>query len=562
MIKFVFVNPEEELTDNYIDSFLETLERESIIANCQIYKNDEENYYEVYLKTSSDKMYFLFLKISTYDGSKHFDITIEPQVIDNNKFDNDLYNIKLKIKNMIRDNWRECFWLEDRQSTKLSEELYGKIYRVENLLRQFINMVMTRTFGLKWWEKFIPFELKSKYKSRYTAYKRIAPSFTNINDNLLSIDTSDLIEIITYEYQKWEPSYTEEIESLLRKKDIQKDANKIATRLKEQLVTKIDFWEMYFEQYLDEDFLNKWNEFSKNRNHVAHNKLLDLDAYKVINNNIEFLLNKINEAKNIFENTSLSDEELEKQQEILEDVYREQHKNEYMNMIYEETGTEVYDQNQIFNMFKKPVSELVESIGDEFYFRPDLHIEENEFKKQNEQILLIIQSEIENENIKVKSLQNINGFKGGTSELVLEVFINDKKQALKYVSSIVNGDIEYNEEEGIYMPLKSSEINIKDIELFLSELNDLIENTFPNLKEEADNHHYSVIKDGASPVVADIPCFTCGQSYISIDEEFYEVGICVNWGQSHNIKKCLRCEQYFYGEGEFCDYCNDKIENE
>ena len=46
-------------------------------------------------------------------------------------------------------------------------------------------------------------------------------------------------------------------------------------------------WEEQFSKYLPKDFNGRYAVFTKDRNHVMHNKLIDRSAFKTINDSVE-----------------------------------------------------------------------------------------------------------------------------------------------------------------------------------------------------------------------------------------------------------------------------------
>lgn len=98
--------------------------------------------------------------------------------------------------------WEQCVWLEDSQSELFAEELYKKVHNVENSLRRLINSILFFKLGGDWWGNYMPADLINKYNQRNDQYRRRTPSFDNIHTNLMSIDTGDLIRILSYKTYK------------------------------------------------------------------------------------------------------------------------------------------------------------------------------------------------------------------------------------------------------------------------------------------------------------------------------------------------------------------------
>jgi hypothetical protein len=208
------VNPKEDITESYIDDLVSSLGQEKhLIESCEIYETNPFGW-KAKVQSKSKSLYFIDVELYTYNSAKHLFFSIDPQKI-NGAFDKDLYEIKFHIKNLVRKDWEECIWLNDEQSNAFANELYSHIHRIENGLRQFINMIMIRNFGVKWWEKYTSKKVQDKYKARFSSYKRVANSYANVSDHLLSIDTDDLLEIMTHKIKKFSPDNNHLVINLL-----------------------------------------------------------------------------------------------------------------------------------------------------------------------------------------------------------------------------------------------------------------------------------------------------------------------------------------------------------
>ena len=117
----------------------------------------------------------------------------------------------------------------------------------------------------------------------------------------------------------WSPIYDPDIESLLVCSTVGNE-NKIVERLKKQLVVNTDYWDKYFKNYFDEDFPDSFRKFEVNRNHVAHNKILDRDAYKSIRRSIDKMDNYMKNALSKLLNDRKSIEQLQAEAEEYEEL--------------------------------------------------------------------------------------------------------------------------------------------------------------------------------------------------------------------------------------------------
>ncbi|WP_437403554.1 hypothetical protein [Bacillus tropicus] len=506
------------------------------------------------------------MKLETYSGIQHLFIDIKPQKIHTNDFDLNLHELKIQIKNNLRKDWEECVWLEDEQSTSISEELYGKIYRVENKLRQFINMKMIRKNGVEWWENYSPSYLKEKYKKRQKDYKMAAESFKNVSDRLLSIDTDDLLKIMTYQIKKLKIQDFTTLEVMLE--DIKENGEAvnlvqnykaIVNEMKKNMDVKEDLWEGIFKEYFPENFIEEWERFCKNRNHVAHNKLLDLSALDKINENIRNVEGYLEEAKKEFDK-ELSEEE---ENETLEYINEEKRKKELheLYIMEQEAGISILDANMIFDKFEEVINQFIEDIDDTYYFRNDIEIAKNKMSiAESEQDLLIISSKINDDILEVKSKLNIEEVQQGESEVLLKLIINGEmieECSLKYI----NGGAEFQKDLGYYLPTSYNEFSQKGFEKFVEHISEFIEDYFPDLKEKMKIEMYITAKDGGNNPVADFPCEECGEEYVCVNDDIWEQGMCLNCGVKHEISTCERCEVTYNPNidgGEYlCDNCEE-----
>ncbi|GJM72665.1 hypothetical protein HMSSN036_48810 [Paenibacillus macerans] len=109
---------------------------------------------------------------------------------------------------------------------------------------------MTRNLGFGWWDNYAVKKVRDRYEARKTSYKRFAPSYANINDRLLSIDTTDLLEIMTGKIMKFPQEASAGIAELLESirgsgtlSEMTSDYNRIINKLSGMLVSDVDLWE-------------------------------------------------------------------------------------------------------------------------------------------------------------------------------------------------------------------------------------------------------------------------------------------------------------------------------
>ena len=276
MIIFLIIDEEKSFNQDTINQFINEI-KSKINYDCCIYEIEACSW-KLKVNFPKNALYFIECYFGTYTNTAQLKIKVEPQKV-LEAYDQDLEQLKIDLKDMflgLAAN-AKCIWLDDSQSLELSRILYSETNKTENTLRKFINMVMVERYGTTWWETLVPKDIKKKYKDRMKVYKRDVPVFRNVSDYLLSIDADDLMKLMTIKIKQWEPSKTDAIENAIS----ENDEKKLMTLIKAQHVTKISLWESIFKKYFDESFGEYWDEFCKNRNHVAHNKLLSYSAFTV-----------------------------------------------------------------------------------------------------------------------------------------------------------------------------------------------------------------------------------------------------------------------------------------
>ncbi|NGT56157.1 hypothetical protein G6Z14_14935 [Clostridium perfringens] len=461
--------------------------------------------------------------------------------------------------------WKNCVWILDYQSQKFATELYNKTYETENIFRNLISELMLKAIGINWWEDVVNKIIKDEHKARSGSYKSIVPAFNDVDERLLSVDATKLLQISKSKIYKWNFKEDNYIYDVLRiyiennnnlKIISEKDIREVFKKISSQFCVEIDLWDKYFSKYLSQDFLNNYKSFSKNRNHIAHNKIIDRECYELINKNImqvsEELINAIKKVKQNYK--SIEKIEIERQ------IY-----DEYMDeIIEEETRLEIIDKDEIIEKFDEATDKIYEEVKDSIRFREDLeigdkcNIEETIYEKE----LFIINHLITEEEIKVKYTMFIDYSRGATS--TLEIIYEYKSHKNKYYIEYSNGDYEYDDEQGLYMPILESEFSENELELAIQEIIDSINKDLVNLKERVDNTEYDRVKNGEMKAVLEIPCWNCGECYICINEKYGPINTCLVCGEKIDIEKCSRCGEYTdeINDLGLCPSCQNKFESE
>ena len=459
-------------------------------------------------------------------------------------------NLKFAIKKLVKNAWGKIEWMVDLDSECLATDLYPEIFRTENLIRRMISELMTKYYGPSWWDTYVPIDIKKKYASRMSGYKGTAPGFSNIDDHLLSIDIGDLNTIIGYKHIKWAPAFDENVNLMINGKAEWKDG-KVREVLMSQGVVEIDFWDKHFSKYLPINFIDLLATYEKNRNHVAHNKLLDRQAYQSIKRNTEEVKSCLSQALNKISKLIISQEERDRiDEEIAEQAAG------YEEIMESEAGVEIRHNDEIKEILQGAFSQVCIDIKEELRFREDIDIEIYADSLQ-------FKYKITNQQITLKAEMSVDEEQGATSTYEITSF---EDTGFSVELSYVNGAVEYNEEHASYYPMTEDEE--PDVETVVKIITAYINEKFPNLRQEVETDAYRRIKDGGEPpILSDIACEECGEFYIASDDTYAEKGTCLNCGAKHILNTCCRCGSYFIGELEegepsLCENCLHDIEKE
>lgn len=566
IVKFVAIGSKIIIEDQheYVDNILIELEAQGYIDNYEIFIEEE---YPTAFFSRIDKAGLTFdiiFEFETYRGVKQLviDIASNGYMIDvDNSY---LENLKLMIKKSIIKDWDKIVWLYDDDAYILSKDLYSRFYVTENGIRRFINEFMIKTFGLEWWDILSDQNIKDKYNARFKGYKTVVPGFNNVDDHLLSIDVGDLLKILTMKKLGWNPEYNADIEKLLVSATIGNEC-KIVESMKKQLTVKEDFWEKYFKFYFDEDFTKAFGEFEANRNHVAHNKILDRTAYKSIKRSIEKIDDYMQKALLKLSKDKKSLEQLQAEAQEYEELLLELKQND--------TGVTIRDMDRIVEEFEDVINEKYDDIIEALRFREDIEITGIMFDSNNYSgKLFTALSKVTNEQLDFYYLMDINDDEGEESRLTItcgqKPFVVDGFEDTNgFIINIVyiNGAVTYDDEQGYYMPFSEDGISKSDIDNYVETMINFINTELESLKDYVDSIKYETVKDGRDlPIAFGICCDECCEEYICVDENLAEMGRCLNCGAQNDIAKCERCGQYYIDYDDdmikICDSCKEYYE--
>ena len=343
---------------------------------------------EVFVIIAHDHYYELIFTIDTYKKSKarmtvnirtesEKPVQCEDTYVfgDGTGYDRFLEQLKLAVKDSMKRDWAVCSWIMDEQTEQLCSHLYTEIFKAENRIRAFVNKILIRNLGQDW-IRLPGLEKYEKSRQKRSAdFKREVPCFSDIDDTLLSMTIESLRKIITEgKVYDREIDWKDMDMTILHQKLALGSSDSVMEMIKSGRKIKVDIWRDFFKQYFtDSDYAKKEIEdFIKNRNHVAHNKLLNWDGYQRMKRNIRELDEVIQKANDSFENSFMSEEEFITWSigtgNEPKEVYTVGELDYLPIRIYGETGVKIRDNEEIYRLFAESIDKLYNEIADAFYF--------------------------------------------------------------------------------------------------------------------------------------------------------------------------------------------------
>lgn len=555
MIKFYIINAKNPYTEEEIEKF-----KTKLAINYKIISDFIGSEVSEFKVTDENYVYKMKIEIQTY--SKLYKMKIELSYVGTELMSNNfLESLKINIKDILlslQDESR-CVWLEDSQSTDLSTHLYAEVNKVENLLRNFIIECMVHHLGLFWWEMIAPEKIESSFqKDKVEKYKSTFKNFSNIDTHLMSLNTEHLSTILKLEIKKLNnPTITSELERYLR----MEDKDKFFSEMKKQLKTEKNMWEDVFSKYLEKEFLGYWSNLCENRNHIAHNKLIDIKNYNKTLKIIEYIKKSIEKAKQSFETLNMSNEKIEEIEIAIDE------EKEYLDSLIEsEAGVRIRNEYEIEELFLESISEFKDNIVAIFDYNTDVIIKNTDvdFNTTTNPIILEIHSNfLKDVAIKIEILYTtFCDAEGSDSEVVFRVyFITDIEQKQEDCSMVyTNGKAVFNSEGGYYMPETQDKMNISELEDVEKKIRNFSEENLSSKEDFIERYQ----EDGY--FYNEIYCTSCGEeTIISEDGLQFEKNLCISCMTKNSIVECSRCSnptnEKVKEDVNFCESCNDFMFN-
>lgn len=394
-------------------------------------------------------------------------------------YDHFLEKLKIGIKNALIRDWYKCVWIKDNQSLELSKEVYSDIYMAENELRAFISRIMIEHFGIEWHDRPEFYKLKASIEENAIIIKRNVPNFNNIDVNLYTVTLEKLMDTIKADIYSDVMLDSPEMQKLIKERifaTTHLDKMQSALEfLKNRYVKKYNIWERFFKPLIANSV--RWEElltsFIANRNHVAHNKLLDYMSKETMLSDTREFRRFIREAVVKFDEENCSEEVEETLQAIADQ--REYEREAQLEIIESESGVKIRDKGEILKLFQDTVDDIYTDAVNKIYFDEGLEIvgECNVQDDTDEQLLFTIEGR-ENKKLEIFVIVDIDDSEGAASAMQIRVY-NTDENTINGNIGYMNGEAEYNSEQTSYMPVVMDSYDDSCVEVIKSATDDFLE---------------------------------------------------------------------------------------
>ncbi|MCM1500918.1 MAG: hypothetical protein NC124_20865, partial [Clostridium sp.] len=438
----------------------------------------------------NDVEYTVIFQMDTYEWNRQLTIKVGysqirigipvPQMRERiDGYDHFLEKLKIGIKNALIGDWYKCVWIKDNQSLELSGEVYSNIYMAENELRAFISRIMIEHFGIEWHDKPEFYKLKASIEENAVIIKRNVPNFNNIDINLYTVTLEKLMDTVKADIYSDVMSDSPEMQKLIKERifaTTHLDKMQSALEfLKDRYVKKYNIWERFFKPLIADSI--KWEElltsFIANRNHVAHNKLLDYVSKETMLSDTREFRRFIQEAVIKFDEENCSEEVEETLQVIADQRGYEQEAR--MEIIESESGVKIRDKKEILNLFQDTIDEIYADVVNKVYFDEGIKlVGECKLRDMTDEQLLFTIIGRSGKKLEIHGIIDIDDSEGTASAMQIRVYHTDENTVNGNVGYI-NGEAEYNPEQTSHMPIVMDSYDDSSIEVIKSTVDEFLE---------------------------------------------------------------------------------------
>lgn len=516
--------------------------------------------YQLTISGITYEVFFVFDKREENNIQLH--IEIESPTIESTNFETrynkTLEQLKLALKDRVSKDWQGCTWLVDDQSEFLCAELYPHFFRLENRIRAFVNEVLIQHMRQGWLNYPGLEQYKESIRGMENSFKQTVPQFANINSSLLSM-TLEMLSELMQEAKVYSSNTVLTSADISMVNEHLKGQNTKAARdfIRKKRNIEIDLWNDVFSQYFTDpdQFVTELKQFTKSRNHIAHNKLITLAVFYQMYNELSVLSTDVQIATAEFDRKNASDELLdtwryEQEQEECDEQY-------WRDRISGETGVEIRNEDEIYELLCQTVTELYDTLSDRYHYDPCFEVSDMEtpVKDGTTKICLVISNASDEELTLYVSIV-LDEDMDSSSYLTIEA--KHGEDIIAKVECVYHNGEGHEGEEGLCVADSDSEYDDTEVHDFLEDLIDYIEEDLNPYVKQVAAMEYECGRHGGTSPVADFACQECGKDGVSIIEELLPIGKCCYCGYENEYYVCELCGTVYDdmgGDEHLCNGC-------
>ncbi|MBD1224660.1 hypothetical protein [Virgibacillus halodenitrificans] len=372
------------------------------------------------------------------------------------------YDLKILLKDSLRSLADKIYWIYDEQNEKQSQELYQIINKAENSFRVLIINYMTSKYGLDWWDQ-IPKQVRKE--DRQAGYLSSLTDFKDINLDMYFLDITDLTRLLESEY-KFDVNFTVDFKT---RHEFPTDKEIVRKSLRKELKQLIEdqfdyvlkdekgFWKHELAVFFNnaQEFKEKWDRLSNDRNHIAHNKIIDMNMYEIMKRNGLYVIEELQKAISKVNQSEVSQEEIN----FLNFVTEETKRNDI-----EGQGVGILANSQIEQIFSEFIVDSILSPADDMiYFCEAL---KSSYTAQDIDLVAeerLIEITGFNDEAFIVSINEFIPDDDEGAESRLTLTMKNDSDSKKFVITYRNSTVELNE-DGMYRLETEGELDTYDLE--------------------------------------------------------------------------------------------------
>ena len=516
--------------------------------------------YQLTISGITYEVFFVFDKREENNIQLHIEIespTIESPDFET-RYNKTLELLKLALKDRVSKDWQGCTWLIDDQSEYLCAELYPHFFRLENRIRAFVNEVLIQHMGQNWLNYPGLEQYKESIRGMENSFKQTVPQFANINSSLLSM-TLEMLSELMQDAKVYSSNTVLTSADISRVNEHLKGQNTKAARdfIRKKRDIEIDLWNDVFSQYFTDpdQFVTELKQFTKSRNHIAHNKLITLAVFYQIYNELSIFGTNVQIATAEFERKNASEELLDTwQYEQEQEEYDEQ---SLRDRIFGETGVEIRDEDEIYELLCQTATELYDTLSDRYHYDPCFDVSDMETPvKDGTTKVCSVTSNASDEKLNLFVSIVVDDDMDTSSYLTIEA--KHGEDIIAKVECIYHNGEGHEGEGGLCVADSDSEYDDTEVHDFLEDLIDYIEEDLNPYVKQVAAMEYECGRHGGTSPVADFACQECGKDGVSITEDLLPIGKCCYCGYENEYYVCELCGTVYDdmgGDEHLCNGC-------